>query len=95
MMKTPLANRVVNIFSNYTAAVTSNAQAIAADVNNINGSIQQKDGDMSESEYGNLVQQSRSRIQAGSKTQTNNTACKQDSEITMKIIYRGTQLCKI
>lgn len=73
MMKTPLANRVVNIFSNYTAAVTSNAQAIAADVNNINGSIQQKDGDMSESENGNLVQQSRSRIQAGSKTQTNNT----------------------
>ncbi|QID86459.1 hypothetical protein GRS66_009088 [Saccharomyces pastorianus] len=73
IMKTPLANKVVNIFSNYAAAVTGYTQAIETDVNDINGSTQQKDGDIPELSNGKLAQQSRSQIQAGPKTQTNNS----------------------
>ncbi|EHN01422.1 YKR015C-like protein [Saccharomyces cerevisiae x Saccharomyces kudriavzevii VIN7] len=67
IMKTPLANSVVNIFNNYTAVVTG----IATVVSGKNEGILQKDGDISETTNSELVQQSISQTQIDSDTPIN------------------------
>ncbi|EJS42927.1 YKR015C [Saccharomyces arboricola H-6] len=71
IMKTPLANKVANIFNSYTAVVTGNIQGITTEVNKENGNP-------SEMENGKLAEESRNQIQVSSETQIYNVCLQQE-----------------
>ena len=70
IIKTPLANKVVNIINNYAAVVTG----YVTDVEKINDSNQRKEDDIPEISYGEIGQEFGSQLQVSSGTSMEN-AC--------------------